>query len=204
MAFTAANVNPYHLCMWTLLLFGILFLSTGFALLVFGKKVPSSARIEISIAGQSINFPYSSAVFACIVGIFLLFLVLNLKGGGKPGAAYFQIFATAYAQPSPSFSAGWVYFGDEGDPQHWNFQIIGGSYSDLRDGRAGLLLKSLRDVTVRENHYGNFTGTVLQFLNPKPKAIGTLSRGTCGAPQATVSVGQNQIWIHLAPAPCTS
>jgi hypothetical protein len=154
--------------------------------------------------------PYNVNLAICGVGALLLFLTFDLiKGAGveesrKSPVGSVQFISSAYAQSETESQEkpGWVYFGYEKNPKLWNFEIINGGYNDLLNNRQGLILRSNREVNIRKDHFGNFTGTFLGFLDPAPPVIGTLAQGRCIKVQALESVGFSKIWLDAIPTQC--
>jgi hypothetical protein len=160
----------------------------------------------MTVLGIKISLPWAPSVFASVVGFLLIVVVLSLARGGEPPESRPQLSlipsASAQETAKSAIPQGWVYFGYEGSPKQWNFEIVGGGYAELKGGKPGVLLKSLRTVPVREQHYGSFTGTVLGVINPEPKKLGALPKGDCAMPKAVASVGINKIWVQVVPTPC--
>ena len=204
-------MTTFQVLVYAGLTFASLFLITGFSLMIFGRKtIPdgtNSARIEVEIAGQSLSVPYQMNIVLCIIGALLLFLTFNLyKNAGSPKTmGALPTINQAYAQePTRAQSAepGWVYFGYEKDPKLWNFEILNGSFKDLFPMKKGIILKSTKDMNIREKHFGHFTGTILNFLTPAPKVIDQLPAGSCVLITNTESVGFSKIWVEIESCQC--
>lgn len=187
---------------------GIAFLLCGLASLVFGSKRSSkSQKFEFSVFPPKYSGPYSASIFLCLVGLVLLYLAYNVvtQGGVPDQQSYGLWISSGHAQTStrePDARTGWVYFGHESSPKSWNFKILGGGYRDLYEQRAGVVIKALRAVKIREDHFGSFTGTVFGFLSPEPRVAGTMVTGTCAVPEEIVSVGFSKIWVKVKPVAC--
>lgn len=205
-------MNTFQILVYTGLAFAGLFILSGISLIVFGEKTKppgaKAARIEIKIGNQTISLPYQVNIALCILGIVLLFLTFDLyKNSGIPPQqeSALSIIGRAYADDTTDeqlADKGWVYFGYEKNPESWNFEILNGSFEDMIAGKKGIVLKSTRKMNVRENHYGNFTGTVLNFISPAPKVIGELPTGSCSLVTDVKSVGFSKIWIKIEPHQC--
>lgn len=200
-----------ELFVYAVAILGIVFLVCGLVMLVieFKKVSPTSKprKFEFSLIPPSFSGPYLSSIFVCVIGLFLLFLAYNVvtKGGVPERQSSNLLISSAYAQGADreaDSSIGWVYFGPEGRPEKWNFEIVGGGYRDFQEEKPGVVLKALRSVNLREDHFGNFTGTILGFLSPEPPVLGTIAKGACIRPEEIVSVGFSKIWIKARPAVC--
>ena len=200
-------MNILQVLVYAGLTFASLFLITGFSLMIFGRKtIPdgtNSARIEVEIFGQSLSVPYQVNIVLCIIGALLLFLTFNLyNNAGSPSALL--TINQAYAQPLETQPANseWVYFGYEKDPKLWNFEILNGSFNDLISRQQGIILRSTKNMNIREEHFGNFTGTIVNFLTPAPKVIGQLPAGSCVLVTDFKSVGFSKIWVKIELYQC--
>lgn len=196
------------------LVLAVLFLISGLAILIFGRKTLDNStnthKLEFNIGGQSLSMPYNVNLAICGVGALLLFLTFDLikeagvEDNSRSSVTVFGFVTPAYAQTESNSreTPGWVYFGYEKNPARWNFEIMNGGYGDLMVNRKGLLLRSKREVNIRESHFGNFTGTILGFIDPAPPIIGTLPEGSCITVEAVKSVGFSKIWLDAVPAKC--
>jgi len=187
---------------------GIAVILCGVPIIVFGSnKSLIGGEIVFSLKPLRVRLPYSAGIFLCLVGVVLLFLAHNVvTQGGVPEQHGSGLWiSSAHAQTTtrkPLAPPGWVYFGPEGSPKLWNFEILGGGYRELYEQRPGVVLKALRDVNVREDHFGSFTGTILGFLSPEPRVLGIMTTGTCALPEEIVSVGFSKIWVKVKPVAC--
>lgn len=204
-------MDLFQVLVYAGLILSILFLISGFTLLIFGRKTTprgeDSSRIEFKIAGQALSVPFQVNIILCIIGALLLYLTFDFySNGGEPDGTSGLAFATAaYAQePAAEKSAkeGWAYFGYEKDPELWNFDFVKGNIDQLNTGEKGIILKSKKDVKIWENHFGNLTGTVLNFLSPAPKVIGKIPAATCLQVIESKSVGFSKIWIKIKVVSC--
>jgi len=204
-------MNMFQILVYAGLSISLLFLVAGFLLMLLGeKRVPdgkNSARIEVDIAGQSLSVPYQMNIILCIIGALLLFLTFNLyKNSGSPGQmGALPFLQQAYAQTSPKSQLskpGWAYFGYEKNPESWNFEILNGTFEDLLSRKNKIVLKSKKEMNIREKHFGNFTGTILNFLTPAPKVIEQLPVGSCVRVTDMKSIGFSKIWIKIESHQC--
>lgn len=185
-----------------------MFLVAGLALVIFGTKVKlttQSPRIEINIAGHTISMPYNVSLVVCGIGVLLLFLVFDLSKGGAATTTGMNLIASAYAQDTQKTGiakTGWVYLGHERYPGEWNFQILGGSYSDLAKKPDSVKLKTLKTTPIRANHFGSLTGTWMGFISPVPAQVGILEPDSCAQPEEWVSVGLSKVWLKIQLIAC--
>ena len=209
-------MSTFELGVYVGLFLAIIFMLTGLSVLLFGKKVTSddsnSARMEFTIGNRSMSMPYNINLIICGLGIFLLFITFNLiieSGHEKElddsphGSLGF--IKDAHADNNPynlPIVPGWVYFGYEKNPMLWNFDILNGDYNELRNNKTGLILKSKKDMNIRVNSFGNFTGSILGFLDPPPEIIGYLPSNRCVIALNYKSVGFSKIWINTTPTEC--
>lgn len=200
-------MNLFQILVVAGLALAILFLLAGFLLIVFGtRKTPegsTASRIEFSVAGQSLSIPYSINITLCVLGVLLLFLTFDFyKNSGSPNTIGEVFIATeAYAKSvlAQSVHSGWVYFGYGKDPKSWNFQFLNGNYDELVAGKKGIKVKNTTELNIRNNYFGNLTGTVLSFISPAPKIVGKLPKGTCVLVSSVKSVGFDKIWLNVSP-----
>ncbi len=200
-----------------ILVVGVTFLFSGLYLAVFVKTRSSRSKpvtIVLSIPGKfEVSLPDKTSYVLLAIGVVLLGITCNLYNGG-PAAQdssasskiiSLDLISPAYAQESNKLtlgSRGWVYFGDEKEPEQWNFRILKGSYSDLKENKQNLLLKSTISINVRQKPYGDFTGTVLETLDPPGSVVGILPSGSCITPLQNESVGFNKIWLNVEVVDC--
>jgi hypothetical protein len=201
-------MSPFEICVYVGLAVAIMFLVAGLAMVIFGTKVrftTQSPRLEINIAGHAISMPYNVSLVVCGIGVLLLFLVFDLSKGGAATTTGMNLLSSAYAQDAQKTvmaKSGWVYLGYERYPGEWNFQILGGSYSDLAQKPSSVKLKTRKTTPIRVNHFGNLTGTWVGFISPVPEQIGILEPDSCAQPEEWVSVGLNKVWLKVEPIAC--
>jgi len=198
------------------IVFAVAFLLFGFATLAFGSRASDletgAQMIKFSVFGKETQLPYSRSILACVIGIILLFLASNVvQNGGAPASsaqATGLLISVAHAQPiQPAGNAnrGWVYFGQEDQPEKWNFEILRGGYAELSKSKSGVLIKSRRAVDIRKDRFGNLTGSLIgQIVAPEPPVIGTMKTGSCAIPRRFVKVGFGKIWIEMELTDCPS
>lgn len=199
----------FNIIVFTTLIFSILFLIAGLSLMVFGKKqIPSegTARVEIQIFESTISTPYQTSFILAIIGIVLMFMTHTFfkdtsdeYGAENTGLS---LITKAYAHKDTTEAAdGWVYFGYEKNPALWNFEFVNGSFNKMLKGES-TTLRSIKTMNVREDHYGDFTGTVLSFFSPEPEITGRLDEGKCIKTIEVISVGFSKIWVKFIAVPC--
>ena len=204
-------MNPFPILVYVGLGFSVLFLLSGLGLFLFGNRyTPEESQvshIKIAVADQTISLPYRVNLIICLLGVLILYLTYNFysKSGVPLQGGALSIISSAYAESRTNMNSivsGWTYFGYEEDPKKWNFEILNGTYKDLISKKPNMMLKSTRRTNIREGHYGNLTGTVLNFVNPPPKIIGALPKGACVVVVDVQSVGFKKIWIKMKPKEC--
>ncbi|MFT5548130.1 MAG: hypothetical protein ACI9CO_000042 [Candidatus Azotimanducaceae bacterium] len=93
----------------------------------------------------------------------------------------------------------WVYLGPGYGDYVWSFEKSDGS----RDFKAGDIVKSTKNVSVRISPFGHFTGTVLKFLStPEPAIIDTINKGNCVKILGFKSIGFNKVWMKINKSNC--
>jgi hypothetical protein len=181
----------------------------GLSLMAFGNKQPTSdgaTRVEITVMGSTVSTPYHASFLLAILGVFLMFmthsLLKNTDEQHSTLVTEFSFISKVFAHEDiPTASDGWVYFGYEDNPNIWNFEFIDGSLNQMK--RGGItILKSLKALNIREDHFNDFTGTFLNFINPAPKVLGKLDKGICIQTSDAVIIGFNKIWIKFEMVTC--
>lgn len=210
-AFSYITMNLIELFVYVAIFLASLFLISGLGLLLFGSKAVEGrsehTRIEVIVAGHKISVPYTAGVVACVIGFVILLLAFDLvKSGGveSRGLSSLSPIQSLHAQSLPqTVKEGWVYFGHEGSPTEWNFSFARGTYADLLERPSVVVLRSVRDLVVREQHFSGFTGTLVgRIFGSTPRTIGELPKGQCVSPAEVVVVGFNKIWIRTEQTPC--
>ncbi|MCK5076601.1 MAG: hypothetical protein KAR38_09505 [Calditrichia bacterium] len=203
----------FQILVCTGLVMALLFLLTGFFFFIFGKKRRSnddkSEQIDFSCWAFSVSIPYRLNIALCLIGLIILFLTFNLytKSGEDQSANFpsFHLFQTAYAElllPQPADSTGWVYFGDEKNENTWNFTFVNGNISDLLNRTGQLILRSKKEINLREKQFSNLNGTILQFMTTEPKIIGKLPANSCVLVEEIKSVGFGKLWLRIIRHDC--
>ena len=198
---------------FVLLTVSVIFLLTGLSMLIFGSKThepnSESPKIELTVGDKKVVLPYAASVFSCVVGVILVVITLSIiitGGDAKSSTDRASIISTAHAQKNVAerpATIRWAYFGHEGSPKLWNFQIMNGTYDKLfSSDKSKLLLRAVRNVTTRHDHYTALTGSLLNFLSPPPPSNGQITEGDCIKVIDSVNVGVNKIWLQVEKADC--
>lgn len=113
-----------------------------------------------------------------------------------------SLFSQAYAQEDPiPVSEGWVYFGYQKNPRLWNFSFEEGDFNSMLSGEK-TILRSKKHLNIRNDHFGDFTGTFLGFIDPPPAITGDLKVDECIFVKSTESVGFSKIWVNFEKVKC--
>ena len=81
----------------------------------------------------------------------------------------------------PPAATGWVYLGPEGEAGEWVFSPLHGPAESIAITPDGTIMRAERTVPLRENHYGDWTGTFIGALlgQDKPRILERLTPGAC-------------------------
>ncbi len=207
-------MNPLIITGYVVLTLMVVFLLSGLFFSFLGEKqeVQGKTRIIIKVRGQHVEFPDRTQYAMFFVGLILLVITVSIFTqthqdyvvNYKPTSF---LLRSVYAHESNPLDEkereGWVYFGYEKNYKTWNFEYLEGDFQQMMINKSGVLLKSKEDLNVRKDHFGDFTGTVLEFLSPKPKKIDELKQGQCIKVNDVMSVGFSKIWIRFTRNKCS-